>query len=279
MDSELNAFIRRQRAWSGLFWLACIGSAAIALGLLAALVATMLYQGLGALDPRILFFTTPEGGMQNGLVGSVVIVGLATVAGVPMGLLCGIWLTEVDRGSRFGRLVRLCLDVLAGVPSIVIGILVYVLVVDDLGYSGWAAAMALGLIMVPVVARTAEEMLRMVPDSFREAAYGLGARRSQVVASVVLPAARSGLITGGLLAIARVAGETAPLLFTAGGSSLTLLDPREPMSALPLEIYAAATEPSVERIQQGWAGMLLLVLLVLALNIVARLFFQRRSSS
>ncbi len=270
-----SAFVARQGLWSRLAVTACIIAALVGVSVLSGIVVTMLEQGLGSVNWAFFEKTTPEGGMRNGVLGSLVMVSLATLVGLPIGLAGGIWLCEI--GQPGARLVRICLDILAGVPSIVVGILVYAVWVQYFGYSGWAGAVALAIIMVPIVAKTAEEMLRLVPDAYREAAYGLGARRKDVVLSVVLPAAASGLVTGGMLAVARVAGETAPLLFTAGGSSLALTNPREPLSALPLEIYAAATEPSAERIRQGWAGMLVLVGLVLVFNVVVRWLVEMRA--
>lgn len=271
----MNRAIHRGRKVSRLMRMLCSLAAWMGIGVLLTLVGTMAWQGLQSLGPAFFVRTAPEGGMLNGILGSLVMVALAAMMGTPLGILAAVWLSEVGRTTRWAGPVRLSLEVLAGAPSIVVGIMIYVIWVDGMGYSGLAGAAALAVIMLPVVAKTSEEILRLVPDGHREAAYALGADARQVTMQVVLPAAAAGITTGVLLAVARVAGETAPLLFTAGGSSLPITDPTEPMGALPLEIYAAATDPSAARIRQGWAGMLVLVALVTVFNLAVR--FATRS--
>lgn len=218
------------------------------------------------------------GGMLNGIVGTAVLIGLASVAGIPIGMLAGVHLSEYSARSRLAGVVRFTSDVLAGVPSIVVGILGYELLVVPLGhYSGWAGAFALAFIMVPIVARTTEEMLRLVPNSYREASIALGATKARTILKVVIPAATGSLITGIMLAIARVAGETAPLLFTALGSRLLSLDPSQPFPSLTVQIFTYATGPYEEQKRLAWAGILVLISLIFVLNLAIRYLAGRRS--
>jgi phosphate transport system permease protein len=216
------------------------------------------------------------GGMANAVIGTLILIALAGAVGIPIGMLAGIFLAEYSSNSWLGAPVRFIADVLSGVPSIVVGILGYELVVVPMGhYNGYAGAAALAFIMVPIVARTTEEMLRLVPQSYREASIALGASKTRTIVSVVVPAATGSLITGVMLAIARIAGETAPLLFTALGSRLLTLDPVNPFPSLTVQVFAYSTGPYKDEQDLAWAGMLILIGLVFALNLVVRLTNQR----
>lgn len=211
------------------------------------------------------------GGMANAILGSLFLVGIAMGVGIPLGIGGGIWLAEYG-GGRLGFWLRYMIDLLAGTPSIVIGIFVYVLLVLPVQhFSAWAGGVALGVMMIPTVTRTTEEMLKMVPNDLREASLALGISEWRTILSVVLAAGRSGIITGILLAIARVAGETAPLLFTTLGNRFWSTDLAQPMAALPLQIFAYAISPYDDWQAQAWAGALMLIAAVLILNVVARL--------
>lgn len=220
------------------------------------------------------------GGMKHALIGTLILIGMASVVGIPLGVLTGVFLSEYDVGSMLATPVRFICDVLAGVPSIVVGILGYELLVRPLGnYNGYAGAMSLAFIMIPIVARTTEEMLRLVPANYREASIGLGATKAETILKVVLPAATGSLVTGIMLAIARVAGETAPLLFTALGSRLLSTNPDEPMPSLTVQIYTYATGPSPDQQNLAWAGILVLIGLIFVLNLAIRFVASRRLKS
>jgi len=233
-------------------------------------------QGISAVN--LDFFThLPKpvgeagGGMGNAIVGSLILLAIATLVGVPTGVFGGIYLSEFGR-NRVGDGIRFAADVLVGVPSIVIGILVYALVVVPMhAFSALAAGVALGVMMIPIVMRTTEESLKMVPMSLREASLALGAARWQTIVKVVLSAGRVGVITGVLLALARVAGETAPLLFTALNNRFWSAGLGQPMASLPVQIYTYAISPYEDWHRQAWAGALVLCAGVLVVNITARL--------
>lgn len=242
--------------------------------------AYLISQGLGALNMH--FFTrtpAPEGeaggGWLNAIVGSVIILLVATLVGVLVGVAGGLFLSEFPR-HRLMPTIRMVSDVMAGIPAIVVGLVVYALVVLHFGFSGLAGGLALGLLMIPIVVRTTEEVMKLVPLSVREAGLALGLPQWRVILSIVLPAARGGIITGVMLAVARVAGEAAPLLFTAFGSNLLELNPARPMSALPLQIYLGATSAFDENQRLAKAGALLLILLIFATSLTARLVSRRR---
>lgn len=273
---------QRRRATNALMLGLCAVSAFLAVGVLVLILGFVLAKGISALN--IDLFTKlpvpegePGGGVANSIVGSLIIIGLAAAIGIPVGLGAGIFLSEYA-GHRLGDVVRFTADVLTGVPSIVIGIFVYGLVVLRMGtFSALAAGIALAVIMLPIVARSSEEMLRLVPHSQREAALALGISRWRTILSVVVPAAQRGLITGALLAIARAAGETAPLLFTAlGNRFMSLSVTGGPIDALPLRIYRYATGPYSEQQQQAWAASFVLVFTVFVISLAARLLLRRR---
>ncbi|HEX8915379.1 MAG TPA: phosphate ABC transporter permease PstA [Humisphaera sp.] len=217
------------------------------------------------------FDRNDPGGMKHAIVGTLVLIGLASAVGIPLGLLTGIYLAEYDRNAWLVAPVRFVADVLAGVPSIVVGILGYELLVVPLGSrSGWAGAAALAFIMVPIAARTTEEMLRLVPNSYREASIALGASKARTIVSVVLPAATGSVVTGIMLAIARVAGETAPLLFTAGISRHMTTNPSEPFPSLTVQISDFAADPAPQIRELAWGGILVLITLIFAINLTIR---------
>ena len=268
------------RTKSGLMFALCVAFTA-AIILMLGLVTGYLFK-LGYKSISFAFFTKDPiamgspgapGGMRNGIVGTAILVGLASVIGIPIGMLCGIYLAEYSSGSKMATPVRFIADVLAGVPSIVVGILGYELLVVPMGrhFSGWAGAMALAFIMIPLVARTTEEMLLLVPRSYREASIALGATKARTILRVVLPAATGSVITGIMLAIARVAGETAPLLFTALGSRFLETNPGRPFPSLTVQIYSDATDSFVLNNQAAWAGILVLLTLILVLNVAVRM--------
>jgi len=255
----------------------------ILVGALAVLIAVLGYVvSQGPRSINVAFLTqTPRpvgesgGGMANAIFGTILLVGIATVIGLPVGVGAGIYLAEYGRG-RLASVIRFVADVLTGVPSITIGLFAYAtLVVPLRTFSAMAGGFALGVIMLPVVTRTTEEMVRLVPGNLREAALALGVARWKVIASIVLPTALGGILTGALLAVARVAGETAPLLFTAFGNQFWSSGPTQPVAAMPLQIFAYAIAPYDDWHRQAWAGALVLVSLVLLLSVGARLLVRR----
>ncbi len=249
----------------------CLMCALVVIAPLAFVLFSLIKAGTSSLD--LDFFTQlPKpvgevgGGMANAIVGSMTLVGLAGLVGIPIGVLGGIHLAEFG-SPRMNWAVGFAADILNGTPSIVWGILVYAL---GVGYSAYAAGLALGFIMIPLIIRTTEEMIRLVPNSYREAAFALGIPHWRIVLNVVLKTAGKGIITGILLAAARIAGETAPLLFTAFGNNFWSHKLSEPIAALPLQIFTYATSPYDDWLRQAWAGALVLILFVLALNIGVR---------
>src|ERR1700735_4393231 len=246
---------------------------------LVAIFGYLLYKGFGSINWAFLTQTPkpvgePGGGMANAIVGSVMILGIASLLGVPLGIGAGIYLAEYGR-NRLGDAVRFTADVLNGVPSIVIGIVAYAIVVLRWHFSALAGGGALAVMMVPTISRTTEEMLLLVPQALREAAYGLGIPRWRTTLSITLRSATSGVITGVMLAFARVAGETAPLLFTALGNEFWSLRLNEPIAALPLQIYAYAISPYAEWHRQAWAGALVLIILIVTAVAAVRLAVRR----
>jgi phosphate transport system permease protein len=264
------------------FRAACVTCVALALVPLASVLYYVVARGIGGLSWD--FFTAlpgpvgePGGGMANALVGSLELVALAGVMGVPVGIMAGVYLAEFAGEGRLGKAVRFAADVVSGVPSITIGIFVYgLLVVGMQRFSAVAGAVALALLMLPTVTRTTEELLRMVPQSLREAAFGLGVPRWRTTLKVVLRTAAPGIATGVMLAVARVAGETAPLLFTAFNNRYWASYLDEPIASLPVQIYTYAVSPYEEWHQQAWAASLVLVTLVLVMNVAARALVKNR---
>ena len=275
----------RRRRWVDRAMAALTALAAVATILpLMLIFGFLLQQGASAIN--VDFFTQlpkpvgePGGGMANAIIGSLVLVALASCLGLPLGILGGVYLTE-SRDRRLPWLIRFTADVLNGVPSIVIGIFAYTVVVLPMRrFSALAGGVALAVIMLPIVVRTTEEMMRLVPGSLREAALALGLPEWKVILRVVLPTARAGIITGVMVAIARIAGETAPLLFTAFGNRFWHQGPDQPIAALPLQIFAYAIAPYDDWHRQAWAGALVLILLVFLVSLAARVATRGRYSA
>lgn len=271
-----------RRKWTSRLMLGfCVVSAALCVGVLGLIVGYTLFQGFSSINlDFITQAATPVGetggGMRNEIIGTLIVVSLAAIIGVPAGLMTGVFLSEFA-GHRMAGLVRIVADVLTGVPSIVVGVFAYALLVRPFhSFSALSAGAALAVIMVPVIARTAEESLKLVPHSQREAALALGIRRWRATLSVVIPGAITGIATGAMLAIARVAGETAPLIFTALGSTFGFEGLGKPVGALPLQIWRYATSPYKDWQRQAWAGALVLVLMILAISILVRWFSSRK---
>ncbi len=251
----------------GLFWLTWI-------------LWTVFDLGLSGLSASLFTEMTPPpgadtGGLANAIVGSLIMVVLATLLGTPIGILAGVYLAEYGRHHRLGAVTRFINDLLLSAPSIVIGLFVYAVVVAQTGkFSAWSGVIALALIVLPVVVRTTENMLQLIPNTLREAAFALGAPKSVVISKVTLRAARAGVLTGVLLAVARIAGETAPLLFTALSNQFWSLNLNEPMANLPVTIFKFAMSPFTNWQELAWAGVFLITMGVLLLNIVARVFLR-----
>jgi phosphate transport system permease protein len=243
---------------------------------LVLVLGTLLINGVSAIGPALFTQMTPppgsSGGLLNAIAGSLVMTAIATLVGTPTGILAGTFLAEYARGSRFGEAVRFINDILLSAPSIIIGLFVYEAMVVRMGhFSAWAGAMALAIIMVPVVVRTTEDMLRLVPSALREAAAALGAPKWRIVVTVTYRAAMQGMVTGVLLAIARISGETAPLLFTALNNQFWSSDLNAPMANLPVVIFQFAMSPYTDWQVLAWGGALLITAGILVLNITARL--------
>jgi phosphate transport system permease protein len=270
----------RRRIVSQLVVLFCIGSVVLALVPLALILFFVLSQGLPALN--FAFFTQmPKpvgevgGGMANAIVGTLMLLGMASVIGVPIGITAGVYLSEYRR-SRLGTAVRFAADVLNGVPSIVIGIFAYaVAVLPFKRFSALAGALSLGVMMVPIIVRTTEELLLLVPSTLREGALALGATRARAVWTVLLPAALPGIVTGTLVALARIAGETAPLLFTAFNNRYWSTRVDQPIASLTVQIYTYAVAPYADWHRQAWAGATVLIGTVLTFSLLARIVTRR----
>jgi phosphate transport system permease protein len=257
---------------------------AMSLGLIALLwiLWTLFSRGFAALSWDLFTQDTPApgsegGGLRNAIVGSGLILLFSMLISTPIGILAGIYLAEFGRVSRFASFTRFMTDIMLSAPSIVIGLFVYALfVVTTGGFSGWAGSLALALIAIPVVVRTTENMLKLVPTSLREAAFAVGAPRWQVSLKVTLPAVKSGVVTGVLLAMARITGETAPLLFTALNNQFFSTNMAEPMGNLPVVIFQFAMSPYDNWVNLAWGGALLIAFLVLAVNIGVRVIFRNK---
>ena len=259
-----------------------LSSVSMALGLIGLLwiLWTLAFNGMAALDWDFFTKSTPApgssgGGMANAIVGSLMIVGFATIVSTPIGILAGVYLSEFGRTSRFAQATRFVVDIMLSAPSIVIGLFVFAIAVATVGhFSGWAGSLALSLIAIPVVVRTTENMLNLVPGNLREAAFALGAPRWKVSVSVSLRAVKGGVVTGVLLAVARMIGETAPLLFTALNNQFFSTDMAQPMANLPVVIFNFAMSPYEDWQKLAWGGAFLIALVVLAINIAARVLFR-----
>jgi phosphate transport system permease protein len=253
----------------GLFWLIWI-------------LFNTIVLGVSGMSIAIFTEMTPApnvvgGGLANAIYGSLMMVGLATLLGTPIGVLAGVYLGEYGQRTVLGEMTRFVNDILLSAPSIVIGLFIYAIVVAKMKtFSGYAGILALALIVIPVVVRTTENMLQLIPNQLREAAYALGAPKWKVIMMVTLKAARAGVVTGILLAIARIAGETAPLLFTALSNQFWTMDLSQPMANLPVTIFKFALSPFENWQKMAWAGVFLITMGVLALNIIARVMFRKK---
>jgi phosphate transport system permease protein len=269
----------RRRVTDHLMTGVAVSTVLIVLAPLFAIFAYLVYKGVGSIN--LAFLTqVPKppgeagGGMANAIVGSALILAIASIIGVPFGVGAGIYLAEFGR-NRLGQFIRFTADVLNGVPSIVIGIVGWAILVRGRGFSALAGGVALAIMMIPTITRTTEEMLLLVPQALREAAYGLGIPRWRTTLSVTLRTATSGVITGIMLAFARVAGETAPLLFTALGNDFWSLHLNQPTAALPLQIYRYALSPYDDFHRQAWAGSLVLIILIVTAVAAVRYVVRR----
>jgi phosphate transport system permease protein len=284
LNMDQGLYRRRQIA-NSLGMATSMVAMALGIAVLLWILLVLFSNGFAALDLNMLTQDTPApgtegGGLRNAIVGSLMMVGLSVLVATPVGILAGIYLTEYGDHSKTAETTRFVTDIMLSAPSIVIGLFVYAIAVATLGrFSGYAGSLALCLIAVPVVMRTTENMLRLVPSSLREAAFALGAPRWKVSISVTLRAAKSGVITGLLLAVARISGETAPLLFTALNNQFFSTDMTKPMANLPVVIYQFAMSPYDNWIRLAWGGALLVTLAVLLLNILARVFFRDKTSA
>jgi phosphate transport system permease protein len=276
----VTANLRRRKIYSRLFETLCALAVIVALIPLAMILFYVVKEGFGALN--LDFFTKmPKpvgesgGGMANAIAGTLILIGIAAAFAVPVGCLCGIHLSEYP-ATKFSSIVRFSADVLNGVPSIAVGIFAYgILVLPVKRFSAIAGGVALGLLMIPIVVRTTEELLRLVPGGLREGALALGATRGRAVFGVIVPAALPGILTGILVALARVAGETAPLLFTAFNNRFWSTSLTQPIASLTVQVFTYAISPYDDWHRQAWAGAFLLVMMILTLSILARLAVRR----
>lgn len=265
--NALMLFISGITLLFGLFWLVWI-------------LITLFYEGFNALAPTLFTQNTPppgsNGGLLNAIIGSLMMAVIGTVIGTPIGILAGTYLAEFGRRGWLAPATRFINDILLSAPSIVIGLFVYSVYVAQVGhFSGWGGALALALIVIPVVVRTTDDMLKLVPDSLREAAVALGAPAWKMIVFISYRSAKAGIITGILLAVARISGETAPLLFTALNNQFFSMNMNQPMANLPVVIFQFAMSPYSDWQRLAWGGAILITLAVLALNILARVLFRR----
>jgi phosphate transport system permease protein len=278
-----NALYKQRQRTNAIGLTLSMTAMVLGLAVLLWILFVLFSNGFKALDWNIFTQSTPApgtegGGLANAIVGSLMMVGFAVLVSTPIGVLAGVYLAEYGDTSKTAEVTRFVTDIMLSAPSIVLGLFVYAIAVATVGhFSGWAGSLALSLIAVPVVVRTTENMLRLVPGSLREAAFALGAPRWKVSTLVTLRAARSGVLTGLLLAIARISGETAPLLFTALNNQFYSTDMSGPIANLPVVIYQFALSPYDNWIRLAWGGALLITLSVLVLNIVARVFLREKT--
>ena len=271
-----NPIYRRRLFWHRAGTLLSVVAMAIGLSALLWILAVLLINGLGAVDLHMFTHTTPApgsegGGLMNAIVGSLLMVGVATLISTPIGIFAGVYLAEYGEQSRFAQVTRFVTDIMLSAPSIVIGLFVYAIYVANIKhFSGWAGSFAISLIAIPVVVRTTDNMLALVPNSLREAAFALGAPRWKVATMVRLRAVKAGVVTGVLLAVARISGETAPLLFTALNNQFFNADMNAPMANLPVVIFQFAMSPYDNWRELAWGGALLITFSVLGLNVISR---------
>jgi phosphate transport system permease protein len=272
----------RRRISNRLFLFLSIVSAGFGLGSLALILGTLLSRGVGGMSIKLVTLMTPppgsDGGLANAILGSMMMSTIAVIVGTPVGIFAGTWLAEYGRHTRFAVVVRFVNDILLSAPSILVGLFIYELFVLRMGhFSAIAGAAALAVLVIPVVARTTENMLLLVPNTLREAAIALGTPRGFVIRTVTWRAARAGIVTGMLLAVARISGETAPLLFTALNNQFWSTNPNAPMASLPAVIFQFAMSPYEDWHRLAWAGALLITFAVLSLSILARVLESGRA--
>ncbi|SKA00427.1 phosphate transport system permease protein [Enhydrobacter aerosaccus] len=280
-DSRRNTLYAARRLRNTVATSLAYGATAFGLGWLVLILGVLLLHGFGGLSLSVFTENTPPpgsaGGLLNAIAGSIVMTVLAVVIGTPIGILAGTYLAEYGRHDKLASIVRFINDILLSAPSIVIGLFIYEVMVAPMGhFSGYAGAVALAVIVIPVVVRTTEDMLRLVPDTLREAAASIGLPRSHMIVRIAYRAARAGIVTGILLAIARISGETAPLLFTALNNQFWSLNMNAPMPSLPVVIFQFALSPYEEWQSLAWTGALLITVTVLALSIFARTLTARK---
>jgi phosphate transport system permease protein len=284
-SARAQSKIYAMRRWRNrLAMVLSVGATALGLGWLVLILGELLWEGLGGLSLSVFTEMTPppgaSGGLLNPIMGSLILTALAVVIGTPIGILAGTYMAEYGRYSPLTSIVRFINDILLSAPSIVVGLFIYQIMVAPMGhFSGLAGAVALAVIVIPVVVRTTEDMLLLVPNTLREAAAALGLPRMVVIRRVCYRAAKAGMITGVLLAIARISGETAPLLFTGLNNQFWSLDLNAPMASLPVVIFQFALSPYKEWQQLAWTGALIITFTVLALSIVARVLSASRKQS
>lgn len=275
-DKARSAMQNKRKIINGVALALSLGAMAFGLFWLIWILWTTLTLGIGGLSIELFTQDTPPpgvegGGLRNAIVGTLLMVGFATLFGTPLGILAGIHLAESRKGSKLAEAVRFINDILLSAPSIVIGLFIYAVMVRPMGnFSAWAGVAALALLQVPIVIRTTENMLRLVPDALREAAFALGTPKWKMVMSITVKASYAGILTGILLSLARIAGETAPLLFTALSNQFWSSDMSKPIASLPVTIFNFALSPFTEWQQLAWAGVFLITAGVLVLNIIAR---------
>ena len=277
----MSGIYRRRRLRSFIFMSLSVAATVFGVGWLALILGTLFYQGFTGIDLATFTQSTPPpgstGGLLNAIVGSLLMSFFAVVVGTPIGLMAGTWLGEYRRHRKLGFVVRFLNDILLSAPSIVLGLFVYDVMVLSLGhFSGWAGAVALATIVIPVVVRTTENMLLLIPNTLREAAAALGATRSIIIRQVTWRAAQAGIVTGVLLAIARISGETAPLLFTALNNQFWSTDLNAPLASLPVSIFQMAMSPYGDWHRLAWSGAIIITLAVLILSVTARSLQSRR---
>jgi phosphate transport system permease protein len=282
MANTTSALPLRRRARSKLMMGLSVGSAGLGLTMLAIILGTLLYKGIAGLNLAVFTEMTPPpgeaGGLLNAIFGSIVMTVIGIVIGTPISILAGTYLAEYGRYRRLAHIVRFINDILLSAPSIVVGLFVYELLVTTLGhFSGIAGAMALAILVIPIVVRTTEDMLRLVPDTLREAAASVGMPRWRMIVSIAYRAARTGITTGVLLAVARISGETAPLLFTALNNQFWSTDLNAPLASLPVVIFQFALSPYEDWQQLAWTGALLITLSVLTLSVFARMLTAKKA--
>ena len=278
------ALYTRRRRRNAIAMTLSLAATLIGLGWLVLILGALLWRGVDGLSLKVFTEMTPppgaDGGLLNPIFGSLIMTALAVLIGTPVGILAGTYMAEYGRYARTTSIVRFINDILLSAPSIVVGLFVYEVMVAQMGhFSGWAGAVSLAVIVVPVVVRTTEDMLTLVPDTLREAAASIGLPRSLMIQKVAYRAARAGMITGVLLAIARISGETAPLLFTALNNQFWSLNLNAPVSSLPVVIFQFALSPYKDWQKLAWTGALIITLAVLALSIVARILTAQRKTS